>query len=58
MKHIYNCKVLNKEDSIISYNQIFNGNIEEQVTILRRFETNMKEREQRKIQNKESRTSM
>ena len=49
MEHIYNCKLLNKEDSIISYNKIFNGNIGEQVTILRRFETNMKEREQMKI---------
>ena len=56
MEHIYYCKILNKEDPIISYNQIFNGNIGEQVTILRRFETNMKEREQIKIQNKENRT--
>ena len=57
MEHIYHCKLLNKEDPIISYNQIFNGNIGEQVTILRRFETNMKEREHIKIQNKECRTT-
>ena len=56
MEHIYHCKLLNKEDPIISYNQIFNGNIGEQVTILRRFETNMKKREQMKIQRKECRT--
>ena len=54
MEHIYNCKLLNKEDPIISYNQIFNGNIGEQVTILRRIETNMKEREQIKIQTKKT----
>ena len=46
MEHIYNCKILNEEEPIISYNQIFKGNIGEQVTILRRFENNMKQREQ------------
>ena len=46
MEHIYNCKILNEEEPIISYNQIFKGNIGEQVTILQRFENNMKQREQ------------
>ena len=49
MEHIYDCKLLNNEEPIIAYNQIFKGNIGEQVTILRRFENNMKQREQ--IQN-------
>ena len=57
MEHIYYCKILNKEDPVIFYKQILNGNIGEQVMILRRFETNMKEREQLKIQNKESKTT-
>ena len=40
--HIYGTYM----EPIISYNQIFKGNIGEQVTILRRFENNMKQREQ------------
>ena len=49
LEHIYNCKLLNKEDPIFSYKQIFKGNIGEQVTIFLRFEYNMKQRA--KIQN-------
>ena len=49
MEHIYNCKILNNEEPLISYDEIFIGNIGEHVSILRRFEKNMKQREQ--IQN-------
>ena len=45
MEHIYLCKILNKEEEQLPYKQIFNGNIGEQITIFKRFQKNMKERE-------------
>ena len=56
MEHIYICKILNNEEPNIPYNKVFIGNIGEQVSILRRFLTNMKQREQMKIRNKENET--
>ena len=56
MEHIYICKILNNEEQNIPYNKVFIGNIGEQVAILRRFLTNMKNREQMKIRNKENQT--
>ena len=49
---------MNNKQSNIPYNRIYNGNIGEQVEIFRRFQTNMKKREQRKIQNKETKTNL
>ena len=56
MEHIYNCKILNNEEPKFPYNRVFIGNIGEQVSILRRFITNMKQREQIRIRNKENET--
>ena len=44
MEHIYSCRLLNKEEQQLSFKLIFNGNIGEQITILRIFQNNMKER--------------
>ena len=57
MEHIYNCKTLNSEETNIPYNKVFNGNIGEQVEIFRRFQTNMKQREQRITQNIDKETT-
>ena len=46
MEHIYICKILNNEEPIEPYQKIFTGNIGEQVTVFKRFQINMKEREQ------------
>ena len=46
MEHIYICKLLNNEEPIEPYQKIFTGNIGEQVTVFKRFQMNMKEREQ------------
>ena len=44
MKHIYNCKYLNKEEPRLEYEKLFNGNISEQKCVSKRFEANMKTR--------------
>ena len=46
MEHIYICNILNNEDQIEPYQKIFTGNIGEQVTVFKRFQINMKQREQ------------
>ena len=49
MNHIYSCKLLNKEEIIISYENIYNGNIFNQRKVLIRFEANMKIRNNMKL---------
>ena len=44
MKHIYDWKYLNKEDPGLEYAKLFNGNISEQKCVSKRFEANMKTR--------------
>ena len=44
MEHIYSCKYLNNQENKISFKKIYNGNLDEQSRILRRFERNMNER--------------
>ena len=54
MEHIYICKILKNKEQIEPYQKIFTGNIGEQVTVFKRFQINMKERElllQKKMKN-------
>ena len=44
MLHIYKCKYLNSENAEVNYEYIYHGNIEEQKTVLRRFEYNLETR--------------
>ena len=45
MIHIYNCKIWSeKEKKKTPYNTIYNGNIEEQIEILKIFEQNLEKR--------------
>ena len=44
MKHNYECKQLNTNPIEISYEKVYNGNIEEQTEILRRFQSNLETR--------------
>ena len=37
MKHIYTCKILNEEDVLIRYEDIFQENVKNQKIILKRF---------------------
>ena len=46
MSHIYNCEALNGEKSDTSNENIHTGNISEQTKVFRRFEINMKSRNQ------------
>ena len=53
MLHIYNCEILNGKISLSrNYTGIFTGKLEEQITIFKRFEENLKERENLKEQSK------
>ena len=53
MLHIYNCEILNRKlSSSSNYTGIFTGKLEEQITIFKRFEENLKERENLKEQSK------
>ena len=44
MNHIYNCKILNKDEPKIEFERVYSGKTEQQKTILKRFELNMKRR--------------
>ena len=45
MEHVYTCKRFNNEQIDVSYKQLFNGNISEQIIVLKRFWKNFDERE-------------
>ena len=45
MEHVYTCKQLNNEKIEVPYKQLFNGNISEQIIVLKRFRKNFDERE-------------
>ena len=52
VKHIYECKLLNNENQPnLKYENIFNGQLTEQIEISRRFTHNMKIREEIKNDN-------
>ena len=44
LQHIYNCKILNKDELKIEFEEIFNENLAKQKMIMKRFEENMKTR--------------
>ena len=44
MKHIYECKQLNTNPIKICYEKVYNGNIDEETEILRRFQSNLETR--------------
>ena len=44
MSHIYSCKSLNKTKEMIKYEQIYEGNITEQIEIFKRFQQNLETR--------------
>ena len=44
MKHIYECKFLNKRSPDIKFELIYHGTISEQKKILKRFEENLETR--------------
>ena len=44
LQHIYNCKILNKDELKIEFEEIFNENLAKQKMIMKRFKENMKTR--------------
>ena len=48
MNHIYNCEYLNEEEPKIEFERIFKGNLFEQIRVFRKFEKNMKKRNEEK----------
>ena len=42
MSHIYSCKFWNKRENELPFEKIYNGNLNEQVKVFRKFEHNMK----------------
>ena len=50
MSHIYSCEYLNIEETELEYEKIFNGNITEQISIFRRFENNLKARNEMRLE--------
>ena len=51
--HIYSCQYLNKKETIIPYEKIYNGKVSEQTEILKRFESNMTRRNELKIKSEQ-----
>ena len=41
MEHIYNCKYLNVEQNNIKFEQIYKGNLNQQIQIWKKFEENL-----------------
>ena len=50
MSHIYSYEYLNIEETELEYEKIFNGNITEQISIFRRFENNLKARNETRLE--------
>ena len=48
MEHLYICKLLNTEKIEVEYTQLFNGSINEQITVYKRFQKNFEERERQR----------
>ena len=49
MNHIYQCELYNEKDSpIMPYEQIFNGNMKQQIYVYKKFKQNLERREQLK----------
>ena len=44
ISHIYECKLLNQIETKISYNEVYNGNLNNQIEILRRLEKALEKR--------------
>ena len=42
MSHIYYCKYLNNEEIYCEYENLYNGNINQQMEIIKRFVANIK----------------
>ena len=51
------CTLLNNETTEMPYKKLFNGNINEQIEVYKRFINNMSEREKRKNKNEEENIS-
>ena len=51
MSHIYSCEILNKKKTKISFDEIYNGNLHNQIEIFRRIENNLEERRKMKTEN-------
>ena len=45
MRHVYECKYLNIDEPSEKYEQLFRGNINQQISVLHRFEYNIEKRE-------------
>ena len=41
MKHIYECEIYNEEKFELPYEKIYNGNINEQIAVFKKFEQNI-----------------
>ena len=52
MEHIYLCPELNSEIIEVSYKQLFNGYINQQIIVYKRFQKNFNKRENMKNENK------
>ena len=46
MAHIYLCKSLNQNNQEISYDQIYNGNLNSQIEVFKRFQKNLEIRKE------------
>ena len=46
--HIYNCEILNENKPIVKYEELYNGRLEDQISICERIESCMEKRKQLK----------
>ena len=46
MKHIYECEHFDKEKPTMNYESVYNGNVKQQITVMRRFKNNNEIRKQ------------
>ena len=51
MKHFYECEIYNDEKFELPYERIYNGNINEQITVFKKFEQILQKRQQLRTNN-------
>ena len=57
MQHIYSCELLNSEKVDLSYNRLYNGTLQQQLKVFKRFQNNYETLEQMKTDKSEKENS-
>ena len=51
MEHIYNCCKLNESENVLKYDKLFNGSLDQQIEVYRKFQINLLKRKETEKKN-------